>query len=275
MFDVGSDAVRDQFFRKTVPTWELSCFSPVSPKQGFRDCSDSLDSGQCQCSSRSAVSLGGILMFLTDYLLKYCVLIWSFQLCVCTEPHPAKKGKKILDVFFTAGSRQIQTKLYCQWHQILHHLPSLETPNSSPRPRTSCRLGVWKRSIWFWQVHCRPPPKPENIHQNDLKPKLTSDGFATVAPIYVIKSCIFRARKNPGDLQGQHPHPTTVNWKGSSKDTFWLVTETGTELSQASWLPTIGSSHYSPAEFPENQNIDKTLTEVHKFQSIFATTQFH
>lgn len=103
-------------------------------------------------------------MFLTDYLLKYCVLIWSFQLCVCTEPHPAKKGKKILDVFFTAGSRQIQTKLYCQWHQILHHLPSLETPNGSPRPRTSCRLEVWKRSTWFWQVHCRPPPKAENIH---------------------------------------------------------------------------------------------------------------
>lgn len=57
MFDVGSDVVRDQSFHKTVPMWELSCFSPVSPKQSFRDCSDSLDSGRCHCSSRSAASL--------------------------------------------------------------------------------------------------------------------------------------------------------------------------------------------------------------------------
>ena len=46
MFDVGSDAAaRNQFFHKTVPTWELSCFSPESPKPGFRGCSNSLDLG--------------------------------------------------------------------------------------------------------------------------------------------------------------------------------------------------------------------------------------
>lgn len=79
-------------------------------------------------------------MFLIDYLLKYFCPHLEVPVCVCTEPHPAKKGKKTLDVF-TAGSSQIWTNLYCQWtnlycqwHQILHHLPSLETPNGSPRP---------------------------------------------------------------------------------------------------------------------------------------------
>lgn len=34
------------------------------------------------------------------------------------------------------------------------------------------------------------------------------------------------------------------------------------------------SSHYSLAEFPDNQNIDKTLPVAHQLQSIFATTEF-
>lgn len=34
------------------------------------------------------------------------------------------------------------------------------------------------------------------------------------------------------------------------------------------------SFHYSPSNFPENQNIDKTLLMAHQLQSIFATTKF-
>lgn len=61
--------------------------------------------------------------------------------------------KKILHVVFTAGFSQMGTNVYCQWHQSLHRLPSLEVPNGSPRPRVSCRVGVWKRPIWISQVY--------------------------------------------------------------------------------------------------------------------------
>lgn len=121
---------------------------PTTSKQGLRVHCGSLDSGLCQCDLRSGASFKGVLMFLTDYLLKYFCPHSTVPVCVCTEPHPAKKGKKTLDVF-TAGSSQIWTNLYCQWHQILHHLPSLETPNGSPRPWASCRHGVWNMSIWM------------------------------------------------------------------------------------------------------------------------------
>lgn len=147
-------------------------------------------------------------MFLTDYLLKSLCPHLEFPVCVCTEPHPAQEGNKTLGVFFTAGYSQIGTNLYCQWHQILHRVPSPETPNGSPGPQASCGHGVWKRSICIWQMHLWPPPKPENIYQNDFKFKLTSDDFIHDASIYVIKSLIFRAKKDLGDLLGQHPKPT-------------------------------------------------------------------
>lgn len=89
--------------------------------------------GPMPCDMRSGASFNGVVMFLTDYLLKYFCPHLEVPVCVCTEPHPAKQGKKTLDVF-TAGSSQIWTNLYCQWHRILHHLPSLETPNGSPKP---------------------------------------------------------------------------------------------------------------------------------------------
>lgn len=36
----------------------------------------------------------------------------------------------------------------------------------------------------------------------------------------------------------------------------------------------IVSCHYCPAEFPDNQNMDKTLPAAHKHRSIFVTTKF-
>lgn len=166
-------------------------------------------------------------------------MLVEFPVCVCTELHPGKKQKKILRVVFTAGFSQIGTDFYCQWHQSLHHLPRLEAPNGSPRPQASCRHGVWKRPIWILQVYHRPPPRPENIYQKDVKSRLT-DNFSHRAPMYVIKSCIFRARKDLRGLLGQRPHATkkesgwAVSQRRSSQDTCWLVTEPGPEASQAS-----------------------------------------
>lgn len=116
-------------------------------------------------------------MFLTDYLLKYLCPHLEFPVCVCTEPHPAPQGNKTPDVFFAAGYSQIWTNLYCQWHQILHHLPGPETPNSSPWLRIFCGQGVWKRLSCIRQMQLWPLPKTENIYQNDFQSKLTSGDF--------------------------------------------------------------------------------------------------
>lgn len=44
-----------------------------------------------------------------------------------------------------------------------------------------------------------------------FKSKLISDGLCHSAPIYVIKSCAVRTRKDPGDLVGSLLHPITVS----------------------------------------------------------------
>lgn len=97
---------------------------PDVSKQGLRVHCDSLDSGLCQCGLRSGASLQEVVMFLTDSLLKYVCPHLEFPVFVCTEPHPAQKRNKTLDVFFTAGYSQRGTNLYCQWHQILRICPA-------------------------------------------------------------------------------------------------------------------------------------------------------
>lgn len=80
-------AASDQLKRKTVSTWELSCFSLVTRSRVFRVCPDSL----YQRGSRSSVSLGRILMFLTDYLLK---CLWSFQSVFALSSIQVKSKRK-------------------------------------------------------------------------------------------------------------------------------------------------------------------------------------
>lgn len=70
---------------------------PASPKQGFRGCSDSLDSGLCQCSSRSGASPGEAFTFLTDYLLKCLCLHFGVSSSVfALSPIQLKRDRKYM-----------------------------------------------------------------------------------------------------------------------------------------------------------------------------------
>lgn len=126
-------------------------------------------------------------------------------------------------------------------------------------------------------MHFRPPPKAETTYQNGFKSKLTSDDFSHGAPIYVMRSRVSRAGK---DL-AQPPSPMNVatgvgvSKRGHERTRCWLVTETGRNPAQSPDSPGSLLSTRAPSEFPDNQNIDKTLPALaHQLGSIFATTKF-
>jgi hypothetical protein len=62
--------------------------------------------------------------------------------------------------------------------------------------------------------------------------------------------------------------------EGQQRTQCWLVTEIGPEPAVSPESQDIVSLLTGLSEFPDNQNIVKTLPEAHQCQSIFAKTKF-